>query len=384
MALPQARSSPGRLRRAAQAPRYAASAVQRFGLVGLPNSGKSSLFNALTGGDSPVAPYAFTTVDTHLGEAKVADERLESISLMTGSATTTPASVQFSDIGGLASGAARGEGLGNRFLGGIREVDAVVLVLRAFESEEIDGVSDPLESLLTLELELSLADLESLERQVDKKRRQAKGDASIGPDVERMQRAAAALAAGTPLWRSALPVAERELLGPCFLLTNKPVVAVLNVDEEAPAADVGAAVTDVSSALGSAQTLAVCARLEAEVAELPETERAEMAEGLRLGEGALARLVAASYRTLGLCTFFTTAPKETRAWPFPAGSTADVCAGLVHTDFQRGFIRAETIQWEDLLASGSWSAARSAGRLRAEGRGYVVQDGDVLEIRFNV
>ena len=352
--------------------------------MGLPNSGKSSLFNALTGGDSPVAPYAFTTVDTHLGEAKVADERLDLVAATSGSAKITPATVQFSDIGGLAAGAARGEGLGNRFLGGIRQVDAVVLVLRAFGSEEVEGIDDPLESLLTLELELSLADLESLERQMDKKRRQAKGDVSIGPEVERMQRAAATLAAGTPLWRSSLPVAERELLGPCFLLTNKPVVAVVNIGEEAPAADVETAVTEVNSALGGAQTLAVCARLEAEVVELPETERAEMAESLGLGEGALARLVAASYRTLGLCTFFTTAPKETRAWPFPAGSTAEVCAGLVHTDFRRGFIRAETIQWEDLLEAGSWSAARTAGRLRAEGRSYRVRDGDVIEIRFNV
>lgn len=359
-------------------------AVQRFGLVGLPNSGKSSLFNALTGGDSPVAPYAFTTVDTHVGEAKVADGRLDLVAATSGSAKVTPATVQFSDIGGLASGAARGEGLGNRFLGGIREVDAVVLVLRAFAGEEVEGVDDPLESLLALELELSLADLESLERQVDRKRRQAKGDAAIGPEVERMQRAAAALAAGTPLWRSALPISERELLGPCFLLTNKPVVAVVNIDEEALAAEVEAAVTGVSSALDGAETLAVCARLEAEVAELPETERAEMAASLGLGEGALARLVAASYRALGLRTFFTTAPKETRAWPFAAGSTADVCAGLVHTDFQRGFIRAETIQWAELLEAGSWSAARAAGRLRAEGRSYRVQDGDVLEIRFNV
>lgn len=374
----------GCYRHAARASRYAASAVQRFGLVGLPNSGKSSLFNALTGGDSPVAPYAFTTVDTHLGEARVADERLDLVAATSGSAKVTPATVQFSDIGGLAAGAARGEGLGNRFLGGIREVDAVVLVLRAFAGEEVEGIDDPLESLLTLELELGLADLESLERQADKKRRQAKGDASVGPEVARMEQATEVLAGGTPLWRSDLPVAERELLAPCFLLTNKPVVAVVNVDERAAVADTEAAIAGVRAALGGAQTLAVCARLEAEVAELPEAERGEMAESLGLGEGALARLVAASYRALGLRTFFTAASKETRAWPFAAGSTADVCAGLVHTDFQRGFIRAETIQWADLLEMGSWSAARVAGLLRAEGRSYVVQDGDVLEIRFNV
>ena len=396
------------LRRAARASRYAVFAVQRFGLVGLPNSGKSSLFNALTGGDSPVAPYAFTTVDTHLGEARVADERLELVAATSGSAKVTPATVQFSDIGGLAAGAARGEGLGNRFLGGIREVDAVVLVLRAFAGEEVEGIDDPLESLLTLELELSLADLESLERQVDRKRRQAKGDASVGPEVARMERAAAVLAGNTPLWRSDLPAAERELLAPCFLLTNKPVVAVVNTGEEATAAETEAAVAAVAAELGGAgtragagepgkglasseagesggaETLAVCAQLEAEVAQLPAADRAEMAESLGLGEGALARLVAASYRALGLETFFTTAPKETRAWPFPAGSTADVCAGLVHTDFQRGFIRAETIQWDELLEIGSWSAARSAGRLRSEGRSYAVQDGDVIEIRFNV
>ena len=358
--------------------------MQRFGLLGLPNSGKSSLFNALTGGDSPVAPYAFATTGTHLGDAKVADERLERIARMSESASITPASVQFTDIGGLAAGAAAGEGLGNRFLGGIREVDAIVLVLRAFRSEEVEGVGDPVESLYTLEMELSLADLESLERQIDKKRRQAKGDATVGPEVARMERAAAALAGGTPLWRSDLPTDERALLAPCFLLTNKPVVAVLNIGEDVSPADAEAVVAVVAAELGGAETLAVCAQLEAEVAQLPADDRAEMAESLDLGEGALARLVAASSRALGLHTFFTTAPNETRAWPFPAGARADVCAGLIHTDFRRGFIRAETIQWAELLEIGSWSAARAAGRLRAEGRSYVVQDGDVLEIRFNV
>ena len=358
--------------------------MQRFGLLGLPNSGKSSLFNALTGGDSPVAPYAFATTGTHLGDAKVADERLERIARISESASITPASVQFTDIGGLAAGAAAGEGLGNRFLGGIREVDAIVLVLRAFRSEEVEGVGDPVESLYTLEMELSLADLESLERQIDKKRRQAKGDATVEPEVARMERAAAALAGGTPLWRSDLPTDERALLAPCFLLTNKPVVAVLNIGEDVSPADAEAVVAVVAAELGGAETLAVCAQLEAEVAQLPADDRAEMAESLDLGEGALARLVAASYRALGLHTFFTTAPNETRAWPFPAGARADVCAGLIHTDFRRGFIRAETIQWAELLEIGSWSAARAAGRLRAEGRSYVVQDGDVLEIRFNV
>ena len=367
----------------AQRDRYDSGAVERFGLLGLPNSGKSSLFNALTGGDSPVAPYPFATTGTHLGEARVADERLERISRMSGSAATVAASVQFSDIGRLAAGAAAGEGLGNRFLGGIREVDAVVLVLRGFGAEEVEGLSDPVESLYTLELELGLADLESLERQIDKKRRQAKGDAAVGPEVARMERAAAALAGGTPLWRSDLPGDERALLAPCFLLTNKPVVAVVNVGEDVPAAEADAAVEVVAAELGGAETLAVCAQLEAEVAQLPPEDRAEMAESLELGEGALARLVAASYRALGLHTFFTTAPNETRAWPFPAGATADVCAGLIHTDFRRGFIRAETIQWAELLEIGSWAAARTAGRLRAEGRSYVVQDGDVIEIRFN-
>ena len=358
--------------------------MQRFGLVGLPNSGKSALFNALTGGDSPVAPYAFATTGTHLGDAKVVDERLERIARMSESDTITPATVQFTDVGGLAAGAAAGEGLGNRFLGGIREVDAVVLVLRAFSSEEVEGVSDPVESLYTLELELSLADLESLERQIDKKRRQAKGDATVGPEVARMERAAAALAGGTPLWRSDLSSTERALLAPCFLLTNKPVVAVVNIGEDVSPAEAEAVVGVVAAELASAETLAVCVQLEAEVAQLPADDRAEMAESLDLGAGALARLVAASHRALGLHTFFTTAPNETRAWPFPAGATADVCAGLIHTDFRRGFIRAETIHWTELLEIGSWSAARSAGRLRAEGRSYVVQDGDVLEIRFNV
>ena len=358
--------------------------MQRFGLVGLPNSGKSTLFNALTGGDSPVAPYPFVTTGTHLGEAVVTDERLERLAAMSDSARVTPATVRFSDIGGLAAGASAGEGLGNRFLGGIREVDALVLVLRAFGNEEVEGLDDPVESLLTLELELCLADLESLERQMEKKRKQAKGDATEGDTLAGMERAAAGLAGGTPLWRSELPAAERELLAPCFLLTNKPVVAVVNSAEEAVPAEVEVAVGAVTEVLGGAPTLAVCALLEAEVAQLPLSERAEMAESLELGAGAPARLVEAAYRTLGLHTFFTTGPKETRAWQFPVGSAAEICAGLIHSDFRRGFIRAETMDWAELLEIGSWAAARAAGRLRSEGRGYEVRDGDVLEIRFNV
>lgn len=360
------------------------SAMERFGFVGLPNAGKSSLYNTLAGGGALAAPYAFATTDPNVGVAKVPDPRLDALAAMSKSKSVVPATVQFVDIGGLVAGASKGEGLGNRFLSHIREVDAIVYVLRAFEDEDVPGSADPLEHLATVELELTFADLESVEKQIDKRRKAAKGDKSLAEEVAALERAKAVLEAGTPIYRSDLSDAERALLKPYFLLTNRPVLAIVNVSED-QLDDIDSVIAPVEAELdGKAEVIGMCIQLEAEAAMLDESERAEMLEALGLGEGALPRFLHAAYRLLGLRTFFTTGEKETRAWTFRAGSKAPQCAGVIHGDFDRGFIRAEVIHWDELLELGSWAKAREAGKLRIEGKDYEVQDGDVLEIRFNV
>ena len=358
--------------------------MERFGFVGLPNAGKSSLYNALAGGGALAAPYAFATRDPNVGVAKVPDPRLDALARMSNSRNVVPASVQFVDIGGLVEGASKGEGLGNRFLANIREVDAVVHVLRAFEDPEVPGPSDPLEHLRVIELELTLADLESVENHLAKRRKAAKADKSLAEEVAALEAAEAALAEGTPIYRSDLDEDTRALLAPWFLLTNRPVLAVVNVGED-QLDDVASVVRPVEEELGGrAEVLGMCVQLEAEAAQLPEEERAEMLEALGLGEGGLPRFVHAAYHLLGLRTFFTTGEKETRAWTFKAGWKAPRCAGVIHSDFEKGFIRAEVIRWDELVEIGSWAKARELGKVRVEGKDYEVQDGDVLEIRFNV
>jgi hypothetical protein len=358
--------------------------MERFGFVGLPNAGKSSLYNALSGASALAAPYAFATKDPNIGVAKVPDARLERLAAMSRSKNVVPASVQFVDIGGLVEGASTGEGLGNKFLANIREADAIVFVLRAFEDDDVPGPSDPLQHLGVVETEIALADLETVEGQIEKRRKAAKQDRSIAEEVAALGEAQVVLAEGTPLYRSAVSGESRALLRPYFLLTNKPVLAIVNVGEgDLERLDELAA--PVAAELGDhGEVIAMCVQLEAEAAQLDPGERAEMLEGLGLGEGALPRFLNAAYRMLGLRTFFTTGEKESRAWTFRAGWKAPQCAGVIHTDFERGFIRAEVIHWDDLLEVGSWSKARDAGILRVEGKDYVVVDGDVMEIRFNV
>ncbi len=357
--------------------------MQRFGFVGLPNSGKTSLHNALVGADLPIARHAFATTSASVGVAKVPDERLAVLARMSKSRRIVHASVQFTDIGGLVAGSSRGEGLGNAFLGRVRDTDAIVYVLRAFEDEDVTGESDPLESFEILEIELALADLESATRQLEKLSRMAKGDADIRPAVKLLSQAVAVLEAGVPLYRAGFSDAQWQRLQPFFLLTAKPVLAVVNISEEQiPIAQQVA--EPVRSAIGAAEVVPLCVQLEAEAAQLDEAERPEMLEALGLGTGARDRFLNSAYRLLGLRTFLTTGPTETRAWTFEAGSTAARCAGKVHSDMERGFIRAETIAFEDLVVAGSWSGARSQGLLRAEGRDYRVRDGDVIEFRFNV
>jgi ribosome-binding ATPase len=358
--------------------------MERFGFVGLPNAGKSSLYNALAGGGALAAPYAFATTDPNVGVAKVFDERLDRLAEMSASRSVVPTSVQFTDIGGLVEGASKGEGLGNRFLAGIREVDAIVYVLRAFTDGDVPGPTDPLEHLRIVETELTLADLETVESQVEKRRKAARADRSLADEVDALDAALAVLAEGTPIYRSDLSHAVRELIRPWFLLTNKPVLAVVNIDEDA-LDRVAEVVAPVEAELGErAEVIGACVQLEAEAALLDPDERREMLDGLGLGEGALPRFVSAAYHRLGLRTFFTTGEKETRAWTFRSGSKAPQAAGRIHTDFERGFIRAEVIHWDELLELGSWAKAREVGKLRVEGKDYEVQDGDVVEIRFNV
>jgi GTP-binding protein YchF len=356
--------------------------MERFGFVGLPNAGKSSLYNALAGGGALAAPYAFATTDPNIGVAKVFDRRLDALAAMSKSENVVNASVQFTDIGGLVEGASQGEGLGNKFLAGIREVDAIVFVLRAFADSDVPGPTDPLEHLAIVETELSLADLDTAEKQLYKRQRAVKGDKSLLAEVALLERVVEFLSEGTPLYRCELNDDERLMLKECFLLTNKPVLAVVNIgDDQLDDADAIAA--PVAAEL-DAEVIAMCVQLEAEAAQLEGDDRREMLEGLGLGEGAMPRFIAAAYRMLGLRTFLTTGEKESRAWTFRAGSTAPECAGVIHTDFQRGFIKAETIGWETLLEMASWSAARDKGLVRSEGKDYVVEDGEVLDFKFNV
>ena len=358
--------------------------MERFGLVGLPNAGKSSLYNALTGGGALAAPYAFATKDPNVGVARVPDSRLDALAEMSKSKNVVHAAVQVVDIGGLVEGASKGEGLGNRFLGGIREVDAIVFVLRAFHDDDVPGSEDPLEHLRIVEIELALADLETVENQLTKRQKAARADRSLADEVAALERAHEALAAGVPVYRAGLSAEERERLRPYFLLTNKPVLAVVNVGEDEldrlPALEALVA-TELG---GHAEVLGMSVQLEAEATLLDEADRAEMLEALGLGEGALTRLVRSAYHLLGLRTFLTTGEKESRAWTVRAGAKAPEAAGVIHSDLQRGFIRAEVIRWDDLLEIGSWSRARELGKLRVEGKDYEVQDGDTLEIRFNV
>ena len=352
--------------------------------MGLPNAGKSVLFNALTGGSAPVAVHPFSTTETTVGVAQVPDHRLLALAAMSRSRKVIHATVEFVDIAGLVAGSSTGEGLGNRFLAGIREVDALCLVLRAFEDSNVVGGNDPLQDLAVLELELVLADAASVEAQLDKRRKAARADHALAGEVAAMEEALSGLQMGTPLYRSSVDEDARALLRPVFLLTNKPVLAVVNLGEEqVPEAD--RLTKPVAEELGGgAEVLGVSVQLEAEASQLAPEERAELLEGLGLGEGALPRVARAAYHLLGRRTFLTTGDKESRAWTFRAGAKAPECAGVIHSDLQRGFIRAEVIRWDELLELGSWAAAKAAGRLRVEGKDYEVVDGDVLEIRFNV
>ncbi len=352
--------------------------MQRFGLVGHPNAGKSSLFNVMTGAKVLAAPYPFATVDANVGVAAVPDERLDKLAVMSQSPSVVPASVHFTDIGGLVKGASEGEGLGNQFLAAIREADAIVYVLRAFKSKDLPPPDDLKSQLDILEVELSLADLESAEKQLEKRERQAKAEKSPSAETAALQAAVKCLQAGAPIYKSDMSQEERANLEPAFLLTNKPVMAVLNTGEDA----------DIPPEPEKILELPVCVPvsvgLEAEAMDFEQKERRELLASYGIQEDGLSRFISSAYRLLGLKTFFTTGPKETRAWTFPEGATAAECAGKIHSDMERGFIRADCIQAPELIAIGSEQQAKSEGKIAGVGRDYTVQDGDVLTIRFNV
>jgi hypothetical protein len=359
--------------------------VDRVGLVGLPNAGKSSLFNALTGGDAVVASHPFSTVETEVGVAHVPDPRVDALGIMSKSRKIVYAGFEVVDIAAIGKGGEKGDALGGRFLAGVREVDALCLVLRSFDDKNVPGDSDPLAALAVIELELALADLATLEQQLTKKRsRVAPVDPAVAAGLKAAPAAVEVLERGTPLYRSSLHAPDREALKPFFLLTNKPTMAVINVGEE-ELADGDELVAAVQKEVGgTVDVLAVSVQLEAETARLDPAERAELLEGLGLGRGALVRVAQAAFDILGKWVFLTTGEDESRAWIFRSGAKAPECAGVIHSDLQRGFIKADVIRWEELLEFGSLAAARAKGKVRLEGKDYAVRDGDVLEIRFNV
>ena len=363
----------------------------RCGIVGLPNVGKSTLFNALTETQAAqAANYPFCTIEPNVGQVAVPDERLQKIAAIAGSAKIIETQLGFVDIAGLVKGASKGEGLGNQFLGNIREVDAIVHVLRCFEDDDIQHVAnkvDPIADAEVVETELMLADLESLEKRVPAAaKRGAAGDKEAKAMASVLGQALELLRDGKPA-RLTEPKDDEEarLFRQAQLLTAKPVLYVCNVAEEDAATgnDLSAKVFEKAAAEG-AEAVVVSAAIEAELVAMPVEDRGEFLEALGLEESGLSRVIRAGYKLLGLKTFFTAGPKEARAWTFPDGAKAPQAAGEIHSDFERGFIRAETIAYEDYVTLGGEAGAKEAGKLRQEGKEYVVQDGDVLLFKFNV
>ncbi len=359
------------------------------GIVGLPNVGKSTLFNALTAtAAAQAANYPFCTIEPNVGRVAVPDKRLTTLAAIGKSQKILPTSLEFVDIAGLVRGASRGEGLGNQFLANIRETDAIIHVLRCFEDGDIthvEGSIDPVRDAEVVETELMLADLESLEKRlVGLQKRARGGDKESAAQLALVEPIIAALTEGRPA-RSAIPEADRKLAERLQLLTAKPVLYVCNVEEASAATGnaFSAKVAAMAAEKGAAFVV-VSAAIESEVSQLPEAEQAEFLEGLGLSDSGLDRVIGAGYGLLGLITYFTVGPKETRAWTIEKGTKAPQAAGVIHGDFERGFIAAETVAYDDYTAFKGEAGAREAGKLRVEGKEYVVKDGDVLLFRFNV
>lgn len=364
----------------------------QLGIVGLPNVGKSTLFNSLTKAGAESANYPFCTIDPNVGVVPVPDERLEVLSEMHHSAKTVPAVIEFVDIAGLVKGASKGEGLGNQFLSNIREVDAIVHVVRCFEDSNIvhvDGSIDPLRDIETINLELIFSDIEILERRIAKSVKAARADKKLAGEVDMLNRLKEFLEEGHLAKNFELENEDEEAwFSEYNLLTSKPVIYAANVAEE-DLADDGASNEQVSKVREFAkgedsEVFVICAQIEQEIAELDEDEKKMFLEDMGLEESGLEKLIKASYRLLGLISYLTSGEQETKAWTITRGTKAPQAAGKIHTDFERGFIRAEVVSYDDLMACGSHAAAKDKGLVRLEGKEYVVKDGDIMLFRFNV
>ncbi|GAB3490018.1 redox-regulated ATPase YchF [Nocardiopsis coralliicola] len=360
-----------------------------IGIVGLPNVGKSTLFNALTKNDALAANYPFATIEPNVGVVGVPDPRLDALAEMFGSAKVIPATVDFVDIAGIVRGASEGEGLGNQFLANIRESDAICQVIRAFDDPDVthvDGDIEPSRDIETINTELILADLQTLEKAIPRLEKDAKRNAKDKAAQETLEAARAAqqvLDGGTGLSVGAKGGGvDLERIRELNLLTVKPFIYVFNLDGDELTDD--ALRAKLSALVAPAEAVFVDAKIEAELAELDDDEAAEMLESMGQSESGLAQLARVGFATLGLQTYLTAGPKEARAWTIKRGATAPEAAGVIHTDFQRGFIKAEIVSFDDLMAAGSMQSARSAGKVRMEGKDYVMHDGDVVEFRFNV
>lgn len=354
-----------------------------IGIVGLPNVGKSTLFNALTNNDILAANYPFATIEPNTGIVPVPDERLQKLADLYGSSKLLPATVTFVDIAGLVAGASKGEGLGNKFLANIRQCEAIVHIVRAFEGGDVVHVADkvdPKDDIEVINTELILADIQTIENRLPKLQKESKAKPSARADLEYLRSLIMQLEAGTPL--SQLPTLDHEKISDLHLLTAKPVIYAFNVDEDTLVNDAKKA--ELTALATPARTIFVCAQLEEEIKGLDPADASELLESYGVQETGLLQMIHAAYDTLGLQSYLTAGPKEVRAWTIKKGFTAPQAAGVIHGDFERGFIAAQIVDYNDLITAGSETIAKQQGKMRTEGKEYVMRPGDVVEFRFNV